>query len=363
MSRAVKIIIFIVLLLVSLGMASAGVLLAYQGAVMPVFNKVVRVPFVEKSAVGVVHAMASKMPTINTAQYEVSAVVAFSDPKYPVSIESTMIFNGGVEEELKGQLISTNSITVNQQTFFFDFEVTATNGKTYFKVTELPALPVVDLDVIRGVVYEYPKNVFQEQSLPSAGALASVLNNSNFLKSLERLPDENLSILPSYHLSASLSGTDLEKIVTVQPWIADRIDVKNLSTLDLELWIDKTSYVLQRVTADYVAATTKVQIQIDITNINETIKLEYPSEGYPLKTFTRDLFEKTNFLDLPLFSYVIGLNAGEWATDRDEDGLYFVWERLFGSDPGKSDTDGDGYSDGEEVKNGYKPTGSGALVR
>ncbi len=36
-------------------------------------------------------------------------------------------------------------------------------------------------------------------------------------------------------------------------------------------------------------------------------------------------------------------------------------EQLYGTDPNKPDTDGDGYLDGEEVTNGYNPLGEGAL--
>jgi len=42
-------------------------------------------------------------------------------------------------------------------------------------------------------------------------------------------------------------------------------------------------------------------------------------------------------------------------TDSDEDGLYDEIERVYGTGVEKADTDGDGYSDGEEVKHGYEP--------
>ena len=44
------------------------------------------------------------------------------------------------------------------------------------------------------------------------------------------------------------------------------------------------------------------------------------------------------------------------SADLDNDGLTDSEEELFGTDPGKADTDGDGYEDGTEVYNLYSPT-------
>lgn len=45
--------------------------------------------------------------------------------------------------------------------------------------------------------------------------------------------------------------------------------------------------------------------------------------------------------------------------DPDGDGLTTLQEEQIGSDPNKADTDGDGFSDGEEVNAGYNPVGPG----
>ncbi|MCB9802570.1 L,D-transpeptidase family protein [Candidatus Nomurabacteria bacterium] len=41
--------------------------------------------------------------------------------------------------------------------------------------------------------------------------------------------------------------------------------------------------------------------------------------------------------------------------DTDQDGLNDAWELILGTNLNKADTDGDGYSDGEEVNNSYDP--------
>lgn len=49
------------------------------------------------------------------------------------------------------------------------------------------------------------------------------------------------------------------------------------------------------------------------------------------------------------------------APDEDNDFLSDVEETLYGSDATEKDTDGDGYSDGEEIHNLYNPNGKGSL--
>src|SRR6266567_3674295 len=48
-------------------------------------------------------------------------------------------------------------------------------------------------------------------------------------------------------------------------------------------------------------------------------------------------------------------NICDKSIDSDCDGLTNTEEKLYGTDPTNPDTDGDGYSDGVEVKSGYDP--------
>ena len=49
--------------------------------------------------------------------------------------------------------------------------------------------------------------------------------------------------------------------------------------------------------------------------------------------------------------------------DTDSDGLSDYDEaKIYGTDPVDSDSDGDGYIDGEEIKGGYNPLGDGKLL-
>jgi hypothetical protein len=49
-------------------------------------------------------------------------------------------------------------------------------------------------------------------------------------------------------------------------------------------------------------------------------------------------------------------------SDADKDGLDFLQEVANNTDPNNPDTDGDGYKDGDEFKNGFNPDGKGSLA-
>jgi hypothetical protein len=57
-----------------------------------------------------------------------------------------------------------------------------------------------------------------------------------------------------------------------------------------------------------------------------------------------------------------GLPLNAKVLDADNDGLSDTEEAIFGTDPGKPDTDGDGYPDGSEVLNLYDPAGPGKIT-
>ncbi len=56
--------------------------------------------------------------------------------------------------------------------------------------------------------------------------------------------------------------------------------------------------------------------------------------------------------------------AGQSPTDSDHDGLSDYDEiHIYHTDPNKADTDGDGFSDGSEIKNGFSPLVKGKKLR
>lgn len=74
---------------------------------------------------------------------------------------------------------------------------------------------------------------------------------------------------------------------------------------------------------------------------------------------------KTNFFAAIVVSFVVffttlfavaqNKNNNSVFADSDQDGLTDQEEKMLGTDPQNTDTDGDGYSDGKEVSSGYNP--------
>lgn len=65
--------------------------------------------------------------------------------------------------------------------------------------------------------------------------------------------------------------------------------------------------------------------------------------------------------DTDIAKIPVGLESRFTMTDSDSDGLPDKLEEAIGTDPNKADTDGDGFLDGDEVKNGYNPNGVNKL--
>ena len=94
-------------------------------------------------------------------------------------------------------------------------------------------------------------------------------------------------------------------------------------------------------------------IVMNLDRINEPVKIATPSK----------------FLDLNqiLAGFMGGISKEVTKNnlainDSDNDGLSDKEEEFYGTDKNNSDTDGDGYKDGDEVKNGYNPLGAGKLI-
>lgn len=76
----------------------------------------------------------------------------------------------------------------------------------------------------------------------------------------------------------------------------------------------------------------------------------------PVEETTEPVPSDTEPVDPP-----VDVDAGDATLDIDADGLTAAEEGFYGTDETVADTDGDGYSDGEEVRAGFDPLGPGKL--
>lgn len=102
--------------------------------------------------------------------------------------------------------------------------------------------------------------------------------------------------------------------------------------------------------ANTPAAEEKIEQNIIATSSsNENIIIPEPATTTATSTEENQIATSTS----------VNYQSGE---DKDSDGLTDKEEKLIGSSSEKADTDGDGYSDGAEVMNGYNPNGQGKFL-
>ena len=81
------------------------------------------------------------------------------------------------------------------------------------------------------------------------------------------------------------------------------------------------------------------------------------------KILIGSIFQSGSYARFTSISPLNDLDAqAEIVTDSDNDGLSDDMEKVYGTDPNKADTDGDGYNDGDEVNGGFNPNGAGKLL-
>jgi len=222
--------------------------------------------------------------------------------------------------------------------------------------------------------------------------IKDLINNSNILQVDERLRDEKINNKKCYHYRISLNQANIGKLIEgvlnifnqefndVNPVIFHGLteDPKFKEFLaqldniikqaDGEVWIDKEDFYLHKSTfnlnIDFSgfelggkkipddALAISVTAKMDYKNFNQPVQIEAPAEAKSLVELIESLMPQ-----MPQPSTSLDPNL-----DTDLDGL-FDWEELnvYQTDPQNDDTDGDGYLDGSEVKNGYNPNGEGEL--
>ncbi|HAU66137.1 MAG: YD repeat protein [Candidatus Uhrbacteria bacterium GW2011_GWF2_39_13] len=150
-----------------------------------------------------------------------------------------------------------------------------------------------------------------------------------------------------------------------------------LSRLTIRFWIGTEDHRLYRVQAAGAfeeEATTQlipVDIRIDFNGFNKEYAFSVPETSLSFNDVLGLAFGELPASDqesqknddtlvnestarLPLIKI-------DFSSDADEDGLDLILERFYGTDPQRADTDGDGISDGDEVRKGQNPRGNGGL--
>jgi len=150
-----------------------------------------------------------------------------------------------------------------------------------------------------------------------------------------------------------------------------------LSRLTVRLWIGNETHYLYRLQAagafveDISTDLVPVDIRIEFSGFNEPFEGEEPDQVVAFESVlasflsslpdTRELGSLSEHVTVVQEDARLPVEEIESSNDQDDDGLDDVLEAFYGTDARNPDTDGDGVSDGEEVRSGKNPRGTGSL--
>ncbi len=361
MERSQRIIVSIILLCIVIIFLIGGALFYYMGLYFPFIDKVITVPVVEQRPTKVLDTMLQAMAEVNTAHYVVTGAVRSQTENVPFSLYTELYFDGGWQEQMTGQGRWSNQIQIQNLSFLIDMELQSTDEKGYFRIEEVPAVPFLDIDAVAHTWYAYTPQTDIAAAFRDIGSLKQSLAQTELVMFMERFPDELFDGSLCYRYQVRLTRAGADALVQHVPWFPLESDELFITAgaATIDLWIDKQDAYLRRIELSIPTQKRAYEFQAVINMFDETVTIEEPLSSKSLSEFNTTLFTKTNFLNLPLFGYLIGLPAEELVRDQDKDGLYDVWEPLFGTRSDMVDTDGDGFIDSDELENGYNPAGEG----
>jgi hypothetical protein len=169
-----------------------------------------------------------------------------------------------------------------------------------------------------------------------------------------------------------------------EPTAEERLSVetsaKELEALKVRLWIGMDDHLLYRVqTAGMVqddsslsssdADTVPFDMIVELSGFNDPFKASGPDQAIAFSTVLRQRLGASsdagtsNGLSvlLPDDAARLPTEMSDMASDADQDELSDLLEAFYRTNARNPDTDGDGISDGEEVRNGQNPRGDGTL--
>ncbi len=164
-----------------------------------------------------------------------------------------------------------------------------------------------------------------------------------------------------------------------EPEDTDRIlahtQAKQLARLTLRFWIGMDDHVLYRVQAaggfvqEGSTDLIPVDARVDFSKFNEMSDIAAPSDAISFVDILHAVFPESAGASLSLGEATLldeqtarlPVTTVEASDDQDGDGLDDILEAFYGTDRGRADTDGDGVSDGDEVRSGKNPRGKGSL--
>lgn len=331
--------------------------------------------------------MVKKLPMITTVSYngeittKSTSATANSGDNYKVTLNGKVdTSNAEVpKNQLLVQLVASGSANSSKDSVGLEFR--SIKDIVYFQLISLQSS---ELDFLREYSNKWIKvdemelrNAYEEASAlaPSMGTpmttpteeiftkeqiqqIVDLAKRTSFIEFSKNLGNSTISGVPVYHYHYKINETNTKNFVLQAIKIGINRDLtqeekddvlKELNSVSMptgEIWIGRKDSLPYKLTADFVAtgrggdSSETLSIMFNFQGYNKPVEIEAPKNSTSLMEILKP------YIDL----YTSMSNSsGNSAIDTDKDGLSDSMEALFGTDPLKRDTDGNGKTDYEDA--------------
>lgn len=260
--------------------------------------------------------------------------------------------------------------------FEFNIETIVADNQVYLRVNSLEVPSELNLDTVFSQpillnlqkfaeIFDQPQLMPEAQKLtssqrPTADDIKTIARDYRIFTDLTTLPSEQISGQDAHHFGfrgGDQFGAGIEQILSKGTLPIEVISIiKDLTSVTGEIWINSTNNLPARITLSGLNGSDRFALDLSFSGFNEAVSITTPTNSKPLGLAIFQLFDQIAKSGVE----ISGISPAMFI-DEDDDGLYDSLEQFYGTTVGTIDTDGDGYSDGEEVKNGYNPAGEGRL--
>lgn len=260
--------------------------------------------------------------------------------------------------------------------FEFSIETIVIDNQIYLQVNNLETPSELNLNTVFSQpillnlqkfaeIFDQPQLMPEAQKLtssqrPTADDVKAIARDYRIFTDLTSLPNEQISGQDAHHFGfrgGDQFGAGIEQILSKGTLPIEIISIiKDLTSVTGEIWISSANNLPARITLSGLNGSDRFALDLNFSGFNEVISITAPTNSKPLGLAIFQLFDQIAKSGVE----ISGISPAMFI-DEDGDGLYDSLEQFYGTTVGKIDTDGDGYSDGEEVKNGYNPAGEGRL--
>ena len=252
-----KIGLTILIIVVILVVVAAAGLFIFKGKAMPVYGKVIAIPYLEKSPAKVISDIPEKLGNVDTAHYTVgfkisgkgndnstsnantnssfglgdSSILQIPEFKLELNYGSdmkTQVNNNEGQAEISGKLALSGT------EYSLDLKLIVINNKLYLNAVQLPVIPMFDLSQYQNKWYYYDLkdlDKLQQQlegqygqqlgltnqntnlSSEQIEKLKNIFTGASIIKLEERLPDEKIEGTDSYHYSIKIDKTGSKNFI------------------------------------------------------------------------------------------------------------------------------------------------------